>query len=109
MKYGPERSSTYSFAIARCNPIIKAGLHVAKSITWLECEHAWKITRKEVLAFIVDPNAPWPPDQKEDYRLVLERKKPNILQEVERNEANLELFKKELGKYFRKQFSDVPS
>src|SRR5438309_8462932 len=35
----------------------------AKSITWLECEHAWNITHKEVLAFIVDPTAKWPLDQ----------------------------------------------
>src|ERR1035437_2349212 len=25
-----------------------------KSITWLECEHAWQRTKKEVLAFLVD-------------------------------------------------------
>src|SRR3974377_645053 len=24
-----------------------------KSITWLECDHAWKVTKKEVLAFRV--------------------------------------------------------
>ena len=28
----------------------------AKSITWLECEHAWQVTGKEVLAFLVDPD-----------------------------------------------------
>lgn len=41
----------------------------AKSITWLECEHAWKVTGKEVLAFIVDPDYSWPDKWKEDYRL----------------------------------------
>ncbi len=80
----------------------------AKSITWLECQHAWNVTRKEVLAFIVDPSANWPADQYEGHRLNSERKKPGILQEVERNEANLERFKEELGKYFRKQFGDLP-
>jgi hypothetical protein len=32
-----------------------------KSITWLECEEAQK-NGKEVLAFIVEENHPWPPD-----------------------------------------------
>ena len=31
-----------------------------KSITWLECEHA-RNQGKEVLAFVVDENHPWPP------------------------------------------------
>ncbi len=81
----------------------------AKSITWLECEHAWNVTRKEVLAFIVDPKADWPLDQYESYRLVSERKTPGIQQQVERNEANLERFKQELREYFRKEFSDGPT
>ena len=40
----------------------------AKSITWLECEHAWKVTQKEVLAFLIDPEfKEWPLDQYENY------------------------------------------
>src|SRR5271165_2038924 len=49
----------------------------AKSITWLECEHAWKV-KKEVLAFLVDPDCAWPAEWREDYRLVTERKKSGI-------------------------------
>ena len=33
----------------------------AKSITWLECDHARRVTKKEVLAFLVDPDYDWPP------------------------------------------------
>jgi hypothetical protein len=40
-----------------------------KSITWLECDHA-RAAGKEVLAFLVDPDYPWPPQLREDYRLV---------------------------------------
>ena len=40
-----------------------------KSITWLECEHAWKVTGKEVLAFLVDPEHKWPPKLYERYRV----------------------------------------
>src|ERR1017187_6032527 len=39
----------------------------AKSITWLECDHAWRVTKKEVLAFLVDPDYPWPAELREDY------------------------------------------
>ena len=59
----------------------------AKSITWLECEHAWNATGKEVLGFVVDPNAEWRLDQLESYRLVKERADPNIAKLVERNEG----------------------
>jgi formylglycine-generating enzyme required for sulfatase activity len=79
-----------------------------KSITWLECEHAWK-TGKEVLALLVDPTHPWPAELREDYRLVKERKTPGIAKEVERNEQKLDEFKKELSRYFRKQFTDAAS
>jgi Domain of unknown function (DUF4062) len=81
----------------------------AKSITWLECEHAWNVTKKEVLAFIVDPKADWPLNQLENYRLVTDRKKPGIQQEVERNEANLLKFKSKLSERFRKEFADAPT
>jgi hypothetical protein len=86
-----------------------AGQPDAKSITWLECEHAWNVTKKEVLAFIVDPKADWPVDQYENYRLVTDRKKPGIQQEVERNETNLLKFKNKLSERFRKEFSDAPT
>ena len=72
----------------------------AKSITWLECDYARKLG-KEVLAFLVDPDYKWPPELYESYRLVTERKRPGISDEVERNEAKLALFKRELGQYFR--------
>jgi hypothetical protein len=81
----------------------------AKSITWLECDHAWTVTKKEVLGFAVDPKADWPPVHYEGHRLNVERKKNGILEEVERNEANLAKFKTELGKYFRKEFTDIHS
>ena len=81
----------------------------AKSITWLECDYARQVTRKEVLAFLVDPNYPWPAELREDYRLVKERNKPQILEEVNRNEEKLGQFKKELSGYFRKEFTDVSS
>jgi len=81
----------------------------AKSITWLECEHAWNLTKKEVLAFIIDPKTKWPLDQYENYRLITEEDNPNISKEVKRNKANLDLFKQQLAKSFRKEFTDIPS
>ena len=80
-----------------------------KSITWLECEHAWNVTKKEVLGFVVDAKASWPLDQYENYRLITERSDANIAKLVERNEANLAKFKQELGRSFRKEFSDIHS
>jgi formylglycine-generating enzyme required for sulfatase activity len=79
----------------------------AKSITWLECEHAWKVRKIEVLAFLVDENHTWPPDLRENYRLVTERKTPDIGDEVERNEARLEQFKAELSRYLRGTFTEA--
>ena len=38
-----------------------------KSITWLECEHALKVTKREVLAFLVDPKYDdWPLNWREN-------------------------------------------
>ena len=71
-----------------------------RSITWRECAHAWEVTKKEVLGFIVDAKVDWPATQYESYRLVTERKKPGIVEEVERNEALLEEFKEKLGEKF---------
>src|SRR5580658_1234314 len=80
-----------------------------KSITWLECDHARHTNGKEVLAFLVDEDCAWPAELREDYRLVTERKKPGISQEVERNERKLAEFKRELGGYFRAPFTDAAS
>ena len=80
----------------------------AKSITWLECEHAWRATKIEVLAFLVDDKHPWPAGLREDYRLITERKKnPNIGAEVDRNEAKLTQFKEELNRFVRGTFTDA--
>ena len=59
------------------------------------------MTKKEVLAFLVDPGYPWPAELREDYRLVKERNKPKILEEVNRNEEKLAQFKQELSGNFR--------
>jgi formylglycine-generating enzyme required for sulfatase activity len=83
-----------------------------KSITWLECERAWKAD-KPVLAFLVDPKYEWPPELHEDYRLVKEKNLPiaeriALMQEVERNEKKLAQFKRELSRKLRKEFTDAP-
>ena len=80
----------------------------AKSITWLECDHARQLG-KEVLAFLVDADCDWPPKLFESYRLVTERKRPGIPEEVERNEEKLAQFKRELSGYFRATFTDAKS
>jgi hypothetical protein len=72
-----------------------------KSITWLECDHARQVTKKEVIAFLVDPDYPWPAELRESYRLVKDRNKPTdeylrIMQEVKVNEEKLAEFKEEL-------------
>ena len=81
----------------------------AKSVTWLECEHAWQVTKKEVLALLVDPKYAWPLDWRENYRLITESDKRGIRDEVRRNEKNLEKFKRELSKYVRGTFTDAAS
>src|ERR1035437_1151205 len=80
----------------------------AKSITWLECGHARKLG-KEVLAFLVDPAYDWPPKLFESYRLVTERKRPGVSEEVERNEEKLGQFKRELSRFPRREFTDARS
>ena len=80
----------------------------AKSITWLECDHARRMG-KEVLAFLVDPDCDWPLQLKESYRLVTERKRPGVSEEVERNEEKLAQFKRELCRFFRGTFTDARS
>ena len=68
----------------------------AKSITWLECEHA-----KEVVAFVVDEDHPWPAERKEAYRLTEAAENgtltPELNGEVLRNIAKLKEFKKWLS------------
>ncbi|RQW04566.1 DUF4062 domain-containing protein [candidate division KSB1 bacterium] len=54
-----------------------------KSITWLECE-AMLNAGKKVLTFLVDEKCKWPDELKDSYELV---------QALEKNEANIELFK----------------
>ena len=86
----------------------------AKSITWLECDHARHVTQKEVLAFLVDPDYSWPAELYESYRLVKDRNKPTaeylrIVEEVKRNEEKLGQFKSELSGYFRGKFTDPAS
>jgi formylglycine-generating enzyme required for sulfatase activity len=85
-----------------------------KSITWLECDYARDVTKKEVLAFLVDPNYTWPPELYENFRLVKDRNKPideyvRIVEEVKRNEDSLGKFKSELSGYFRGEFRDAAS
>jgi formylglycine-generating enzyme required for sulfatase activity len=83
-----------------------------KSVTWLECDHARHVMKKEVLAFLVDTDCDWPVELRESYRLVKDRNKPRpeylrIVDEVQRNEEKLEQFKKELSGYFRATFTDA--
>ena len=86
----------------------------AKSITWLECQHAWQAPNKEVLAFLVDPAFAWPAELREDYRLIQgknlpPRKHNQLRKEVQRNEEKLQDFKKQLSGYLRKTFTDAAS
>jgi formylglycine-generating enzyme required for sulfatase activity len=86
----------------------------AKSITWLECDHARNVTRKEVLAFLVDPAHPWPAELRESNRVVEAMAKPAaeilpIVEEVKRNQEKLDQFKKELSRNFRGTFTDARS
>jgi formylglycine-generating enzyme required for sulfatase activity len=81
----------------------------AKSVTWLECEHAGP---GKVLAFLVDPEYEWPKELYEDYRLTEEKGLParrfNALRkEVARNETKLNEFKAELSRNIRGHFKDV--
>jgi len=68
----------------------------AKSITWLECEHAAQMGRN-LLVFLLDANAPWPIDQTESYRLTDAFNKgtftPELPVEVERNVRKLGEFR----------------
>jgi hypothetical protein len=86
----------------------------AKSITWLECEHAWNVTGKEVLAFLVDPDFDWPAEKRENYRVIEALRLPPaqreaVTNEVLRNEKKLQEFKRKLGGTIRATFTDAAS
>jgi hypothetical protein len=80
-----------------------------KSITWLECEHAWNVTGKEVIAFLVDPGYKWDAEKKENYRLITEINARGIRREVQRNEKKLAEFRRKLNGYVRGTFTDPAS
>lgn len=69
----------------------------AKSITWLECEHAARLGR-ELLVFIHDPEAPWPIEHTEAFRLTdavnRGRFRAELPAEVERNVEKLAEFQR---------------
>jgi formylglycine-generating enzyme required for sulfatase activity len=86
----------------------------AKSITWLECEHAAndKKRPKEVLAFLVDKGCEWPAESREEYRLTLALREgkatAELLAEVQRDIAGLKEFRQWLeGRGIRATFTDV--
>ncbi len=78
-----------------------------RSITWLECDSA--ATRgKEILAFLVAPDAEWPVEKDEAYRLTAAVKDGTFLlelaTEVMRNVAKLKDFVHWLEKWPRRKF-----
>lgn len=69
-----------------------------KSITWLECEQAYK-DGKEILAFVIDPEYDWPENHKEEYKMIMavreNVKNPNeLLKKVRKSFEELEKFKR---------------
>ena len=86
----------------------------AKSITWLECDHARHVTKTEVLAFLVDSTYPWPAELRESNRVVEAMDRPRaeflaMVEEVRRNREKLDEFKKDLSHYIRGTFTDAAS
>ena len=81
-------------------PDAQPGDH-AKSITWLECEQA-KNNGKEILAFLVDENHPWPEEKKENYVLTQAMNSgtatPDLFQKVNTAVQKLKEFKAWLDK-----------
>ncbi len=69
-----------------------------KSITWLECERTQE-QGKDLLVFVVDEQANWPEDKREEFRLALAAKEgryqelAQLGQEVERHTRQLKAFK----------------
>jgi len=78
-----------------------------RSITWLECEQAER-DDKPVLPFLIDPNADWPVQLEESYRVAAAIKDgtftPGLPDEVQRNIANLAKFKDHLNRNLRATF-----
>jgi formylglycine-generating enzyme required for sulfatase activity len=69
----------------------------ARSITWLECESAVQ-AGKEVLAFVVDEEQPWPVELREEYRateMLLKGRAltPQAFEDIQRNIERLHDFK----------------
>jgi formylglycine-generating enzyme required for sulfatase activity len=80
-----------------------------KSITWLECERAIE-QGKDVLAFVVDNDSPWPMELKEPYRITTAIETgeagTELLAEVQRNVSSLAKFKQWLdSRLIRATFS----
>jgi formylglycine-generating enzyme required for sulfatase activity len=69
----------------------------AKSITWLECEHA-SAQGKDVLVFLQDEGAKWPVERTEAYRLTAAFNEgtftPDLPAEIQRNVAKLQAFRR---------------
>ena len=69
--------------------------HEHKSITWLECLQAEE-TGQEILAFLVDPSAPWEEALKEEHSLTRAMRMgsatPGLFQRVQRNVDRLKEF-----------------
>jgi hypothetical protein len=72
----------------------------AKSITWLECEHAAGRGR-ELLVFLLGESVPWAAERTEEYRLAAAVKNgplpQELINEVTRNVAKLKDFRAWLG------------
>ena len=82
-----------------------------KSITWLECLQAHK-KGKDVLVFLLDEQADWPEQQKEEFQLVTALREGNIdsdlVATVQRNVAGLTDFKTWLSQgRVRDRFTDA--
>ncbi len=76
---------------------VPAGQPDAKSITWLECEHALS-KGIPVLAFYVEPTQEWSEDKKEDFRLVIALRSDDpfpvdLPNEIRRNKKKLQELK----------------
>ncbi len=85
----------------------------AKSITWLECERI-REAGKELLAFVLKSDHPWPAEHKEAYRATEAIEKgtltPELSDEISRNVKKLGEFKSWLdGLGFRRTFSTPES
>src|SRR6266851_4422396 len=64
----------------------------AKSITWLECEHAAS-HKLEVIPLLVDPSANWPHERREEFRIMEAiqdgKSSPEMLAEIQRSVQRL--------------------